>query len=57
MVWVGIMIDGRTLLHIFDSGFVTGERFGEEVLEPYVRLIRSAHGSDFLFMEDNARPR
>lgn len=56
MVWGGIMIDGRTPLHVFDSGSVTGERYREEILEPYVRLFRGAYGSDFLFMDDNARP-
>ncbi|GFV36285.1 transposable element Tcb2 transposase [Trichonephila clavipes] len=52
----GIMIDGRTPLHVFRSGSVTGQIYRDEVLDPYVRLFRGAHGRDFLFMDDNARP-
>ncbi|GFS94163.1 transposable element Tcb2 transposase [Trichonephila clavipes] len=54
MVWGGIMIDGRTPLHVFRS--VTGQIYRDEVLDPYVRLFRGAYGRDFLFMDDNARP-
>ncbi|GFT38709.1 transposable element Tcb2 transposase [Trichonephila clavipes] len=50
------MLNGRTELHIFDRGFVTGDRYYEEVLLPHVRLFRGAIGSDFIFMDDNARP-
>ena len=52
MVWAGIMLDGRTDLHIFETGSVTGIRY--KVLEPYVHLFRSAVGPDFIFMDDNA---
>ncbi|GFX62849.1 transposable element Tcb2 transposase [Trichonephila clavipes] len=54
MVWAGIMMDGRTDLHFFDTGFVTAQRYRDEVLEPYIRLFRGAVGSDFIFMNDNA---
>ncbi|KFM71840.1 Transposable element Tcb2 transposase, partial [Stegodyphus mimosarum] len=54
MVWAGIMMDGRTDLHFFDMGSVTGQRYRDEVLEPYVRLFRGAVGPDFIFMDDNA---
>ncbi|GFV35262.1 transposable element Tcb2 transposase [Trichonephila clavipes] len=54
MVWAGIMMDGRTYLHFFDTGSVTPQRYRDEVLEPYVRLFRSAVGPDFIFMDDNA---
>ncbi|KFM75536.1 Transposable element Tc3 transposase, partial [Stegodyphus mimosarum] len=54
MVWAGIMMDGRTDLHFFHTGSVTGQRYRDEVLEPYVRLFRDAVGSDFIFMDDNA---
>ncbi|GFS92660.1 transposable element Tcb2 transposase [Trichonephila clavipes] len=53
MVWVGIMMDGHTYLHFFDTGSVTAQRY-IEVLEPYVRLFRGAVGPDFIFMDDNA---
>ncbi|KFM60109.1 Transposable element Tc1 transposase, partial [Stegodyphus mimosarum] len=56
MVWGGIMIDGRTPLHVFSSGSVTGQIYRDEVLDAYVRLFRGAYGPDFLFMDDNARP-
>lgn len=56
MVWGGIMLNGRTDLHIFDTGSVTGDRYCQEVILPHVRLFRGAIGADFLFMDDNARP-
>ncbi|GFX00869.1 transposable element Tcb2 transposase [Trichonephila clavipes] len=55
LLWGGIMLNGRTELHIFDRGFVIGDRYYEEVL-PHVRLFRGAIGPDFIFMDDNARP-
>ncbi|GFV34783.1 transposable element Tcb2 transposase [Trichonephila clavipes] len=54
MVWAGIMMDGRTDLHFFDTGSVTAQRYREEALETYVRLFRGAVGPDFIFMDDNA---
>ncbi|GFW70587.1 transposable element Tcb2 transposase [Trichonephila clavipes] len=39
------MIDGRTPLHVFRSGSVTGQIYRDEVLDPYVR--RGAYGRDF----------
>lgn len=56
MVWAGIMLDGRTPLHVFDKGSLTAMRYREEILEPYVRLFRGAVGPGFLLMDDNARP-
>ncbi|KFM74528.1 Transposable element Tc3 transposase, partial [Stegodyphus mimosarum] len=54
MVWAGMMMDGRTDLHFFGTGSVTGQRYRDEVLEPYVRLFQGAVGPDFIFMDDNA---
>ncbi|GFW81420.1 transposable element Tcb2 transposase [Trichonephila clavipes] len=54
MVWAGIMMDGRTDLHFFNTGSVTAQRYRDLVLEPYVRLLRGAVGPDFIFMDDNA---
>ncbi|GFX83328.1 transposable element Tcb2 transposase [Trichonephila clavipes] len=54
MVWAGIMIDGCTDLHSFDTGSVNAQRYRDEVLEPYDRLFRCAVGPDFIFMDDNA---
>ncbi|GFV02506.1 transposable element Tcb2 transposase [Trichonephila clavipes] len=56
LVWGGIMLNGRTELQIFDRGSVTGDRYCEEVLLPHVRLFRGVIVTDFIFMDDNARP-
>ncbi|GFU48086.1 transposable element Tcb2 transposase [Trichonephila clavipes] len=55
MVWVGIMMDGRTDLHFFYTGSVTAQRYRDEVLETHVLLFRGAVGPDFIFMDDNAQ--
>ncbi|GFV71098.1 transposable element Tcb2 transposase [Trichonephila clavipes] len=55
LFWGGTMLNGRTELHIFDRGSVTGDRYCEEVLLPHVRLFRGAIGPDFIFMDANAR--
>ncbi|GFY04736.1 DDE_3 domain-containing protein [Trichonephila clavipes] len=54
MVWAGIMINGRTRLHVVANGTMTGQRCIDEVLLPYVRLFRVAVGDKFVFMDDNA---
>ncbi|GFX50780.1 transposable element Tcb2 transposase [Trichonephila clavipes] len=54
MVWAGIMINGRTRLHVVANGTMTGQRFIDEVLLPHVRLFRGAVGDKFVFMDDNA---
>ncbi|GFT37148.1 transposable element Tcb2 transposase [Trichonephila clavipes] len=54
MVWAGIMINGRTRLHVVANGTMTGQRYIDEVLLPHVRLFRGAVGDKFAFMDDNA---
>ncbi|GFS79999.1 transposable element Tcb2 transposase [Trichonephila clavipes] len=54
MVWAGIMINGRTRLHVVANGTMTGQRCIDEVLLPHVRLFRGAFGDKFVFMDDNA---
>ncbi|GFY04250.1 transposable element Tc3 transposase [Trichonephila clavipes] len=54
MVWAGIMINGRTRLHVVANGTMTGQRYIDEVLLPRVRLFRGAVGDKFVFMDDNA---
>ncbi|GFY14384.1 transposable element Tcb1 transposase [Trichonephila clavipes] len=54
MVWAGIMINGRTRLHVVANGTMTGQRYIDEVLLPHVRLFRGAVGDKFVFMGDNA---
>ncbi|GFW80509.1 hypothetical protein TNCV_2416111 [Trichonephila clavipes] len=44
MVWAGIMINGRTRLHVVANGTMTGQRYIDEVLLPHVRLFRGAVG-------------
>ncbi|GFW25575.1 transposable element Tcb2 transposase [Trichonephila clavipes] len=54
MVRVGIMINGRTRLHVVANGTMTDQRYIDEVLLPHVRLFRGAVGDKFVFMDDNA---
>ncbi|GFX63374.1 transposable element Tc3 transposase [Trichonephila clavipes] len=54
MVSAGIMINGRTRLHVVANGTMTGQRYIDEVLLPHVRLFRGAVGDKFVFMDDNA---
>ncbi|GFV36762.1 transposable element Tcb2 transposase [Trichonephila clavipes] len=54
MVCAGIMINGRTRLHVVANGTMTGQRNIDEVLLPHVRLFRGAVGDKFVFMDDNA---
>ncbi|GFS73414.1 ATP-dependent DNA helicase [Trichonephila clavipes] len=42
MVWAGIMINGRTRLHVVVNGTMTGQRYIDEILLPHVRLFRGA---------------
>ncbi|GFW58590.1 transposable element Tcb1 transposase [Trichonephila clavipes] len=53
MVWAGIMINGRTRLHVVANGTMTGQRYIDKVLLPHVRLFRGALGDKFVFMDDN----
>ncbi|GFT49037.1 transposable element Tcb2 transposase [Trichonephila clavipes] len=54
LVWGGIMLGSRSDLHIFDAGSVNGTRYCNEILLPYVCLIRGAMGLQFLFIYNNA---
>ncbi|GFW85285.1 transposable element Tcb2 transposase [Trichonephila clavipes] len=54
MVWAGIMINGRTRLHVVANGTMTGQRYNDEILLPHVRLFRGAIGDKLVFMDDNA---
>ncbi|GFU28636.1 hypothetical protein TNCV_468371 [Trichonephila clavipes] len=40
MVWDGIMINGRTRLHVVANGTITGQLYIDEDLLPHVRLFR-----------------
>ncbi|GFX43405.1 transposable element Tcb2 transposase [Trichonephila clavipes] len=54
MVRAGIMMNGRTRLHVVVNGSMTGQRYIDEVLLHHVRLFRGAVGDKFVFMDDNA---
>ncbi|GFV81986.1 DDE_3 domain-containing protein [Trichonephila clavipes] len=47
---------GHTDLHVFHGGTVTGLRYRDEILDPYVHPYAAAIGNDFILMDDNARP-
>ncbi|GFU98167.1 transposable element Tcb2 transposase [Trichonephila clavipes] len=57
LVWAGISLGGHTDLHVFHGGTVTGLRYRDKILDPYVRPYAAAIGNDFILMDDNARPR
>ncbi|GFU44182.1 transposable element Tc3 transposase [Trichonephila clavipes] len=54
MVWAGIMINGRTCLHVVANGTMADQQYTDEVLLPHVRLFIGAVGDKFVFMDDNA---
>ncbi|GFY02656.1 transposable element Tcb2 transposase [Trichonephila clavipes] len=56
LVWAGISLGGHTDLHVFHGGTVTGLRYRDEILDPYVRPYAAAIGNDFILMDDNTRP-
>ncbi|GFW81545.1 transposable element Tcb2 transposase [Trichonephila clavipes] len=56
LVWAGISLGGHTDLHVFHGGTVTGLRYRDEILDPYVRPYAATIGNDFILMDDNARP-
>ncbi|GFT18395.1 DDE_3 domain-containing protein [Trichonephila clavipes] len=49
------MLDGRTPLFAFERGSVTGVRYRDEVLEPFVRLFRGAWGPEFILINVKVR--
>ncbi|GFV66110.1 transposable element Tcb2 transposase [Trichonephila clavipes] len=49
-------LGGHTDLHVFHGGTITGLRYRDEILDPYVRPYAAAIGNDFILMDDNARP-
>ncbi|GFS88618.1 transposable element Tcb2 transposase [Trichonephila clavipes] len=56
LVWGGIMLIGRAELHIFVSGPLFVDSFCDEIILPYVRLVRGAIGPNFISVDDNAHP-
>ncbi|GFV98417.1 transposable element Tcb1 transposase [Trichonephila clavipes] len=56
LIWGGIILGSRTDLHI-QSVTMTDHIYRDVILEQHVRFFRGAMGAEFLFMEDNTRPR
>ena len=56
MVGAGISRDGRTDLHTVIRGMLADLRYGDEILDVCVRPYAGAIGSQFILMDDNARP-
>ncbi|GFV68263.1 dorsal-ventral patterning protein tolloid [Trichonephila clavipes] len=56
LVWGGIILGSRTDLHV-QSVTMTSHIYRNVILEQHVRVFRGAMGAEFLFMDDNARPR
>ncbi|GFT32771.1 transposable element Tcb1 transposase [Trichonephila clavipes] len=55
LVWGGIILGSRTDLHV-QSVTMTDHIYQYVVLEQHVPLFRVAMGTEFQFMDDNARP-
>lgn len=55
MVWAGIYTGGRTSLH-FVEGNLTAVRYAREIIEEYVPQTRDLIGTEYRFLDDNARP-
>lgn len=56
MVWGGICLGGRTVLHVVEGGSLNAERYITDILEPIVIPFRPFIGDGFILMHDNARP-
>ncbi|GFW31895.1 transposable element Tc3 transposase [Trichonephila clavipes] len=56
LVWERIILGSRTDLHT-QSVTMTGHIYRDVILEQHVRLFRGAMGAEFVFMDDNVRPR
>lgn len=58
MVWSGIILNGRTDLHVFASttAHVETKHTKYEVLDPHVKLFKVSIGNNFLLMNDNTLP-
>ncbi|XP_054713698.1 zinc finger protein 836-like [Uloborus diversus] len=55
MIWAGISLGGHTDVHVFCGGTLTGLKYWNEILDPYVCPYAGAIGNDFILMDSNAR--
>ena len=56
MVWAGISLRGHTELYVIQNAHLAGERYRNEILDAHARPYAGAIGTDYLLMDDNARP-
>ena len=56
IVWAGISMQGKTVLHIIENGTLTAVRYMNEILDVYGRPYAGAISADFILMDNNARP-
>ncbi|GFX60572.1 transposable element Tcb2 transposase [Trichonephila clavipes] len=56
MIRAGLMLDSCTPPNVFERGSASGVRYRDEILKPYVCILRGACDSEFISMEDNAKP-
>lgn len=50
------MLGSHTPLHAFVAGTVTVHPYRDKILEADLRLFRCAVSSDFIFLDNNAKP-
>lgn len=56
MVWIVIMVHGRTSFHVSQRGTVIGVRYKNAVLKLSSRIFRGVVGHDLILAEDIAWP-
>jgi transposase len=56
MVWAGINWTGRTELVVVAGGSMTGQRYRDDIVIPYIEEYAHNFGAGFVLMDDNARP-
>ena len=55
-MWAGISRGGRTYLHIVMRGMMTGVRYRDDILDVYRHTVRWCNRTQFILMDDKARP-
>ena len=56
MVWGGISLTSRVGLRVIGNGTLNGQRYRDEILDPYVLPYAQNYVGTFILMDDNARP-
>jgi hypothetical protein len=57
MIWAGISLEAHTDLVFVENGAMTTHRYILECVESHVVPYAPFIGENFIFMDDNARPR